>query len=145
MIELKLAEIHEFGMECIGSGAIIQDVGDFVCAGLMGKQLWTVALFTGGGFCACLFPAMFYGAFSCYIGKKNFASIRTAIGDAILHRTVNSNPWLVASMLNPHLLDPLLYVIRESLNVWFTFLHRYPDMRFSSIKNQGKPYQPTPK
>ena len=76
-----------------------------------------------------VFPAMFYGAFACYIGQKNFRSIRTAIGDSILHRTSNSNPWLVASLLHHNLLDPLVFVIRESLGIWFTFLHRYPDMR----------------
>lgn len=52
MIELKLGEIYEFGMKCLGEGANMQDVADLICAGLMGKQLWIIALYTGGAFCA---------------------------------------------------------------------------------------------
>ena len=42
-----------------------------------------------------VYPVMFFGAFGVYIGKKHFSKIRTMIGDAFLHRTTYSNPFLV--------------------------------------------------
>ena len=73
-----------------------------------------------------IYPAMFYGAFSSYIGRKKFSAIRTLMGDAILHRTSNTNPFLLSSLLATSVIDPFLYVLREVLSVWFTFLWRHP-------------------
>ena len=50
LIEMKLAEIVNFGIECLEDGASISDIGDYVCGGIFGRNLWTITMYTGGGF-----------------------------------------------------------------------------------------------
>ena len=49
-IETKLAEVINFGVECMEAGSSISDIGDLICGGTIGKELWTITMFMGGGF-----------------------------------------------------------------------------------------------
>ena len=52
LIETNLGAIFNFGLKCQAEGCKQQDISDFICAGVVGKELWTVAQFIGGAFCA---------------------------------------------------------------------------------------------
>lgn len=82
-----------------------------------------------------IYPSMFYGTFAVYLGKKRFAKIRTTIGNAVLHRTVNTNPMLVGSLLSQTLDDPFIYVLKNALFQWYSFLHTYPHLRGWAYKS----------
>ena len=76
-----------------------------------------------------IFPSMFYGSFAVYLGKKRFAKVRTTIGNAVLHRTINTNPMLVGGVLSESMDDPFIFVLKNALFQWYSFLHKYPHLR----------------
>ena len=65
-----------------------------------------------------VWPCALFGTDGTYLGQKRFARLRSLLAEAIVTKTRYTNCFLASSVLHDALMDPLVYVIVRTLNLW---------------------------